>query len=241
VAFAVKATRSETMIKRTLHQGDRLMKRVLLFLAVLTLLAYFPTVSFADTIIVGPETDTGFEGPLPDATLASGATIRVGSDGEVAFDPYDAGYDTSDGIVLDRSFREDPRFPNSFSPPGTGSPGLWQQITQGANGQDPGNAFTWVLPSVMPGFGSENEPSGEPVGHWDAPGTTWARPHTYTINSADGALSDVIILSNTGPGGDAAVTFFSDPSLPVPEPASLTLLALGVAGLAATRLRKKSA
>jgi hypothetical protein len=41
--------------------------------------------------------------------------------------------------------------------------------------------------------------------------------------SSDGTLSDIITVSNTGPGGTGKITFSSDPNLSTPPPNALTL------------------
>jgi hypothetical protein len=61
------------------------------------------------------------------------------------------------------------------------------------------------------------------------------------ILSADGSISDIITVDNTGPNGSASITFQSGAAA-VPEPGGLTVLAIGLASLAtASRLRRKSA
>jgi hypothetical protein len=165
----------------------------------------------ADTVI-GTESDAGgfvgnlLEGPVP------GTAYLVASDGESSFDPFGAGYDTTDGI--------------NFS----GVPFVWDQAsdsTWNALGSQ-----TWVLPAALGACGSENEPICEPVGHFISP-SAWSPGAigTWLILSSDGhTVSDVIKTFN-GPGG-AELLFYSDPSLPgVPEPTTWALLLVGFGGM----------
>ena len=79
----------------------------------------------------------------------------------------------------------------------------WQQVGTGA---------TWVLPSVIPGCGNENEPSCEPTGVFYG-NVAWAgNPSYISFTESDGSLSDVITFDSAGPGGVFRVQFFSDPN-----------------------------
>jgi PEP-CTERM motif len=156
----------------------------------------------------------------------SNPTLYLASDGEVAFDPFGSGHDTSDGIALNSGWSPDPAFAAAFAN------GFWTQITASAPGLPwDGNQFTWVLPASTP-CGNENEPRCEPVAKWDFSGGGWlpGTPQFVKLWEPDGALSDVILLANNGPGGSATITFSSDPSL-IPEPSTWAMLLLGFVGL----------
>jgi len=208
------------------------MKRLLSVLGVAAALAAFAGLGNATTVVLCPDTGetlgvSGCVAPIPTAV----PVLTVGSDGESAFDPFGFGGDTSDGIQLNSNWAPDPAFAASFGA------GLWTQI--------PGT-FTWVLPATITGCGSENEPSCEPVAKWDfTPGSAWNAGTPNILLIFEGAafasdLSDVILVDNTGPNGSASITFFSDPATfpSIPEPASLALLSIGMAGLAFARRRK---
>jgi len=187
-------------------------------------LATLATTGQATTIVLC--TDEPCVADIPTAS----PTLTVGSDGEGGFDPFGAGFDTSDGIVLNSNWAPDPAFAASFGAFGSF---LWQQIP---------DTFTWVLPANLGPCGAENEPICEPVGKWYfTPGSPWnaGTPDTLLILDADG-VSDVILVNNTGPGGSAAITFSSDPSL-VPEPGTMSILGLGLVGLGLASRRRKSA
>src|SRR5262249_31244552 len=149
----------------------------------------------ADTVLGTEDPNGGFVGGIP------GANIIVASDGEASFDPFGRGIDTSDGIqfgTLGWTF--------------TGQTG-WV-----------GDGVTWVLPADLTsiGCGVENEPTCEPLGQWFLAGGVFANPGVFTILSAEGTVSDTIILANVD--GGALVSFTSDPG-PVPLPAALPLFA----------------
>jgi hypothetical protein len=136
----------------------------------------------------------------------------VASDGESAFDPFGAGFDTSDGLNF-----------SAVGPSWTQAAGsTWTNIS----------FQTWVLPATIPGCGSENEPSCEPIGDFVSP-VPWANfaIGTWVILEADGSRSDVIKTFNNA-NGQAELWFSSDPSLlAVPEPSTWAMILIGFAGL----------
>ena len=112
----------------------------------------YATSAKADLICTETNAD-GCTGAIPTAS----PILTVGSDGEGGFDPFGAGFDTSDGIQLNGNWAPDPAFASAFAP------GFWTDI---------GNS-TWVLPASTP-CGSENEPSCEPAARWYfTPGSPW--------------------------------------------------------------------
>jgi hypothetical protein len=170
---------------------------------------------------LGTETGTGFVGNLL-ASSFPGTFYLVASDGESSFDPFGAGFDTSDGL--------------NFS--GVGF--TWIQAAD-SSWTSLGNQ-TWVLPASIPGCGSENEPTCEPVGHFTS--TSFWSPGaigTFVIYDSGGGISDVIRTFNGANG--AELLFSSDPSLlPVPEPATWALMLVGLGGIgAAMRFRRRAA
>jgi hypothetical protein len=170
-------------------------------------------------IVLGTEDPSGgFVGNLLAASFP-GTAYLVASDGETGFDPFGAGFDTSDGI--------------NFS----GVPFPWNQAA-GSVWTSLGNQ-TWVLPATT-SCGSENEPVCEPVGHFISP-DAWnaAAIGTYLIleNPANGGgVSDVITTWNDA-AGFANLTFQSDP---IPEPSTWAMLLLGFAGLGFAGYRAKA-
>ena len=176
----------------------------------------------AAPIILGTEDPVnGFVGNLL-ASSFPGTSYLVASDGESHFDPFGAGFDTSDGI--------------NFS----GVPFVWNQWHAGTWTNI--GFQTWVLPSVIPGCGSENEPSCEPVGAFYSP-SAWnpAAIGTYQILESGGGVSDTIITWNDA-NGTAHLNFYSDPNS-APEPSTWAMMLIGFAGLgfAGYRARKATA
>ncbi len=184
------------------------MKRSFAVLAVLALVLT-PALSLGDVIIATEDSQNGFFG---DMFPQFPGEIVVASDGEAFFDPFHAGFDTSDGIQFN--------IPGLTFTLASGSD--WVQIAP----------QTWVLPEVAD---SDKLSLIESVGRWTVdPPVPTSFPDTYVILSADGSVSDRIVLANDGLLGSATITFASDPAA-VPEPATLTLLAVGLAGLALVR------
>jgi hypothetical protein len=109
----------------------------------------------------------------------------------------------------------------------------------------PGAHQTWVLPSVIPGCGSENEPTCEPIGDFVSP-DPWVTAAIGTwviLEGPNGGISDVIKTFNNA-DGHAELWFSSDPSLlSVPEPSTWAMMLLGFAalGFAGYRARKATA
>jgi hypothetical protein len=163
----------------------------------------------------------GFVGAIP----TSSPPIMVGSDGESHFDPFGAGYDTSDGIQLNDSWAPDPAYADAFAP------GFWTQL--------PGT-FTWVLPACN-SSGCENGRIVEPVAKWDFLGGSGWNPGTTGLKlfDSDGKISDIITVANDGVRGAATITFAS---VEVPEPGAWALMLIGFGGVgAALRSRRRMA
>ena len=77
------------------------------------------------------------------------------------------------------------------------------------------NTGTWGLPAVIPGCGSENEPTCEPTGDFVVKHPFTNAPSYYTIlDSTGGPVSDVVSYANTGSGGTGEILFYSDLNLP---------------------------
>jgi len=161
-------------------------------------------------------------------------TITIGSDGESAFEPFGVNFDVSDAIQMSSQFVTDPGFAASFGP----ADGWIKAGKQSAFVQ------TWALPASSGSCGSENERTCEPIAKWDLPGTQFADNSTFfVLFEPDGkTLSDVILAANNGPGGEAAITFSSDPNLlPIPIPAALPLFFGAIGGVGAIgRWRKRN-
>jgi hypothetical protein len=181
-------------------------------------------VAYSATYDLGDEDSvTGFVGNMLEQNFP-GTQYIIASDGESAFDPFHAGYDTSDGINFDNV------------------PHVWTQAA-GSIWTFLGNQ-TWVLPANLSGIGCgvENGTTCEPTGHWVSP-DPWvpqAIGH-YLLFEADGTtLSDVLVTFNDANG--ANLEFFSDPNLNgVPEPATWAMMLLGFFGLGAMVRGRKAA
>ena len=143
--------------------------------------------------------------------------LQVGSDGEMAFRPFNLLEDASDAIFF-----------------GLMNEDAWRQAPDSAWTSN-GNGV-WYLPASNPGpdcppeNATDTSTCFEAVGHWISAVGPWGGPLVgdYVILSEDGTVGDIIRLYNTD--GIANVSFASDP-IGLPEPASLALLAAGLAGL----------
>lgn len=162
----------------------------------------------------------GFIGTIP----TSVTPVIVASDGENTFQPFGLTFDVSDAISLSANWAPDPAYAAAFGPNG------WQQA--------PGT-FVWYLNACLSGV-CENNNVPEPIAKWDfTPGGQWG-PGAMSIylTDSDGSFSDLILIANDGPGGEATVLFNSG----VPEPATWVMMLVGVGGLgAAMRSRRKEA
>jgi hypothetical protein len=169
------------------------------------------------------EDTNGFVGVIP----KSAPPITVASDGETFFDPLGAGFDTTDGIVLNADWAPDPTDVHAFRP------GFWTQL--------PG-AFTWVLPACNPSGLCENAEIKEPVARFIfLPGSGWQKGTlSLRISDPDGSFSDMVHVSNQGPGGAAMITFRSD-GIGTPEPATWAMLILGFGAIGCAARRRSSA
>lgn len=208
------------------------MSKILRWVLPLVAMALVATRASASTILCLETNTGGCIAPIPTSSPA----LLVASDGEDSFKPFGISVDVSDAIQLNSNWA-----PNAASSDSNAfATGFWTQLL----GPTGAPTYTWVLPSSTP-CGSENEPGCEPVASWYFPHASWgsATPSDLIILDADGVtVSDEIFVNNGGPEGSAQIIFHSDPNVgaAVPEPASLTLLGLGLAA-AAGRLRRKSA
>jgi len=181
-------------------------------------LALFGSVCVSQTVLC---TEDPVSGCVAGLTVGNvDLAITVASDGESSFDPFGAGYDTSDGI----------QFNDGYTWVMQSSVIGWQQI----------NSTTWVLPADLTsiGCGRENETTCEPVGAWYLPNAWWYVPATkFDIMDPDGSLSDVVWIDNKGPGGFAELHFAS---LPETGAGVMGLLSLGLIGLTAAARRRRA-
>ncbi|HMD71650.1 MAG TPA: PEP-CTERM sorting domain-containing protein [Bryobacteraceae bacterium] len=206
------------------------MIRLMKWLVPLAMLGLCVTLGHAGPMIICIESDSGHTAGDYDDDLSMGGCatsipgtdplLYVASDGLVYFDPFEANYHTSDGIVLNSNWLPDPAFSASFGP------GLWTKLSD-----DP----IWVLPGT-PGA---DDSGAEPIGAWYFPGAQWAlNPapgDVFWIMDSNGSVSDIITVGNTGPGASAEITFQSG----APEPGTLSLLGLALGVFAASRLKKR--
>jgi hypothetical protein len=170
--------------------------------------------------VIGDEGDAGFIGSLFGPVFAD-QSYQVASDGEVAFHPFGATFDVSDGLDFSLvNFVWD-----------QAADSIWTNIGH----------QTWVLPATT-SCGAENEPSCEPVGHFISP-TPWVTAALGTwdiLEGPNGGLSDRIVTFNSAQG--AELLFFSDPIGGVPEPAAWAMMLTGFFGMGAVlRGRRKAA
>jgi hypothetical protein len=213
--------------------GGLRMSRLTIGLSVFILLILLPTPSWAAAVVLCTETDSGAtagdaanglqQGGCVATIPTSAPPLIVASDGDVDFDPFGAGFDTSNQIVLNEDWLPDPRFPQAFAP------GFWTELFDAT-----GNSrHIWVLPSNLPcGSGCE------PAGRWYfAPGVEWEpdTPDHLLILASNGAVSNQAWILNEGPNGEASISFSP---LAIPEPGTMTLLGAGIAALTFWRSRK---
>jgi hypothetical protein len=173
--------------------------------------------AMASTILGTEDNVNGFVGNLLEGAFP-GTKYLVASDGEYYFDPFKAGYDTSDGI--------------NFSGVGftwyQSKGGLWNSL---------GNQ-TWVLPANLTsiGCGVENATTCEPVGSFWSP-SPWvpAAIGKYVLLEQGGGVSDVITTFNSARG--AELRFYSD----APELSTWAMMLIGFAGLGFMGYRKSKA
>jgi len=193
-------------------------------LAVLVAVLAFSAVGRAEIVLGTEDPVTGFVGPY----IAGFPAYSVASDGESPFDPFGAGFDTTDGITFASGFR--------WAPGDATTAANWVPVVDPTGASD-----IWVLPAV-----DENEPGfAEAPGYFISP-TPWNESvvvlGTYLILEQDGSISDQLVLSNVLIDGVlfATARFSSDPFV-VPEPSTLAVFGFGAAALAALRLRRKPA
>lgn len=173
--------------------------------------------SHATTTVLGVEDPVnGFVGDL----VSPGSGYTVASDGEASFDPFGAGFDVSDGLNFSTIGAQWLQAPGS----------IWTSI----------GFQTWVLPADLTGIGcgKENATTCEPVGHFisNLPWSSGVIGTWLILEGPSGPISDEIVLFNKR--GQANLLFYSDPSLPAPEPATIAVLGVGLLGLAVIRRRR---
>ena len=179
---------------------------------------------FASTVICtetasGPTAGNAANGLRQGGCVESYITgYTFASDGEVYFDPFGYGADTSDGIQFPAAARY-----NFILEAGVSG---WVQVTTATS-------VTWVLPANLTSIGCGAEPNTtcEPIGKWQYPVVAdWGgAAGSYIMLEANGSVSDTITLDYIA-GGYPEIIFQSDAD--IPEPSSMSLVLLGLAGLA---------
>jgi hypothetical protein len=221
---------SETLI----WEGEKKMKspkRVLALIVMAALVTFAAgaaqATNFGPGVTYTEVASPGYTGFVLDNIPTADPPIKLASDLEVPFDPFGAGYDTSDGIQF---YAADLWTPYTDLTPLAFSPGFWKLLPDG---------ISWVLPAVTPA-GSENEPAFEPAAAWYFTNKgQWVdgTPAFVKFLEPDGSFSDLITLNNNGPDGAAVIIFQSDP---VPIPPAMWLFGSGLLGLAGLRRFRKS-
>jgi len=163
----------------------------------------------------------GFIGQIP----TSVTPVIIASDGEAPFHPFGITFDVSDAISLNGNWAPDPAYAAAFGPGG------WQQLA---------GTSVWYIAACDGQGVCENGKVHEPIGKWDfTPGGQWgAGAMSLWISDPDGKFSDLALIANDGPGGEATVKFVSDG---VPEPAAWALMLLGMGGIGYAARRRRTA
>jgi hypothetical protein len=156
-------------------------------------------------------------------------TFIVASDGEVVFDPFGFGNNTSDGIALGAGWAL-----------GFNSIG-WTTV--------PNHPATWVLPGDLTsiGCGNENATICEPIGEFHNTSMLWdlggVNQLEFDILDPDGSVGDQIFLDNNAnaPGGGAQITFHSDADVVIPEPRPIVMIGFGLLAIGLRAIPRRTA